>query len=162
MTCCTNMSLGLQSGWVSVSLSSSSLSRSREVPNESVSPTPDDVAPGSLVKLDRGEDEFLLTWLYFLQASLLGFGIFKVLPRIPWFSKRPLSIHENVNPVLRIYGAKLMRLSIRQIVLQTTAVATGTLPLAAGFVGGELRSRTCILATFLTDSNRQSFPLWRN
>ncbi|GAA5901262.1 uncharacterized protein JCM6883_000156 [Sporobolomyces salmoneus] len=66
LTCCTNMSLGLQSGWVS--------------------------------------------------ASLLGFGIFKVLPRIPWFSKRPLSIHEN-------------------IVLQTTAVATGTLPLAAGFVG---------------------------
>ncbi|GAA6021431.1 hypothetical protein JCM11491_006707 [Sporobolomyces phaffii] len=66
LTCCTNMSLGLQSGWVS--------------------------------------------------ASLLGFGVFKVLPRIPWFSSRPLSIHEN-------------------IVLQTTAVATGTLPLAAGFVG---------------------------
>ncbi|GAA5834257.1 hypothetical protein JCM3766R1_004503 [Sporobolomyces carnicolor] len=71
LTCCTNMSLGLQSGWVS---------------------------------------------MMSLQASLLGFGIFKVLPRIPWFSKRPLSIHEN-------------------IVLQTTAVATGTLPLAAGFVG---------------------------
>ncbi|GAA5830912.1 hypothetical protein JCM5353_002648 [Sporobolomyces roseus] len=71
LTCCTNMSLGLQSGWVS---------------------------------------------MMSLQATLLGFGIFKVLPRIPWFSKRPLSIHEN-------------------IVLQTTAVATGTLPLAAGFVG---------------------------
>ncbi|GAA5951566.1 hypothetical protein JCM3765_005972 [Sporobolomyces pararoseus] len=71
LTCCTNMSLGLQSGWVS---------------------------------------------MMSLQASLLGFGIFKVLPRIPWFSKRPLSVHEN-------------------IVLQTTAVATGTLPLAAGFVG---------------------------
>ncbi|GAA5987705.1 hypothetical protein JCM11641_002565 [Rhodosporidiobolus odoratus] len=51
-----------------------------------------------------------------LQASLLGFAIFKVLPKSPWFSARPLTIHEN-------------------IVLQTTAVATGTLPLAAGFVG---------------------------
>ncbi|GAA5926555.1 uncharacterized protein JCM15063_000307 [Sporobolomyces koalae] len=71
LTCCTNMSLGLQSGWVS---------------------------------------------MMSLQASLLGFGIFKVLPRLPWFSHRPLSVHEN-------------------IVLQTTAVATGTLPLAAGFVG---------------------------
>ncbi|GAA5908348.1 hypothetical protein JCM5296_001288 [Sporobolomyces johnsonii] len=66
LTACTNMSLGLQSGWVS--------------------------------------------------ASLLGFAVFKVLPRMPWFSNRPLTIHEN-------------------IVLQTTAVATGTLPLAAGFVG---------------------------
>ncbi|GAA6060792.1 hypothetical protein JCM10212_005441 [Sporobolomyces blumeae] len=71
LTCCTNMSLGLQSGWVS---------------------------------------------MMSLQASLLGFGIFKIVPKLPWFSRRPLSIHEN-------------------IVLQTTAVATGTLPLAAGFVG---------------------------
>ncbi|GAA6040286.1 hypothetical protein JCM8097_009401 [Rhodosporidiobolus ruineniae] len=51
-----------------------------------------------------------------LQASLLGFAVFKVLPKSPWFAARPLSIHEN-------------------IVLQTTAVATGTLPLAAGYVG---------------------------
>ncbi|BGP56365.1 OPT super [Rhodotorula sphaerocarpa] len=51
-----------------------------------------------------------------LQASLLGFAVFKVLPKSGLFDKRPLSIHEN-------------------IVLQTTAVATGTLPLAAGFVG---------------------------
>ncbi|BGP17536.1 hypothetical protein JCM10213_004078 [Rhodosporidiobolus nylandii] len=51
-----------------------------------------------------------------LQASLLGFAVFKVLPKSPWFSQRPLTIHEN-------------------IVLQTTAVATGTLPLAAGMVG---------------------------
>ncbi|GAA5864934.1 hypothetical protein JCM3774_003914 [Rhodotorula dairenensis] len=51
-----------------------------------------------------------------LQASLLGFAIFKVLPKSGLFDNRPLSIHEN-------------------IVLQTTAVATGTLPLAAGFVG---------------------------
>ncbi|GAA5962691.1 hypothetical protein JCM21900_006785 [Sporobolomyces salmonicolor] len=71
LSACTNMSLGLQSGWVS---------------------------------------------MMSLQASLLGFAVFKVLPRMPWFSKKPLTIHEN-------------------IVLQTTAVATGTLPLAAGFVG---------------------------
>ncbi|GAA5889667.1 hypothetical protein JCM6882_007098 [Rhodosporidiobolus microsporus] len=51
-----------------------------------------------------------------LQASLLGFAVFKVLPKSPFFSSRPLTLHEN-------------------IVLQTTAVATGTLPLAAGFVG---------------------------
>ncbi|GAA5827436.1 hypothetical protein JCM11251_003813 [Rhodosporidiobolus azoricus] len=51
-----------------------------------------------------------------LQASLLGFAVFKVLPKSPFFSNRPLTLHEN-------------------IVLQTTAVATGTLPLAAGFVG---------------------------
>ncbi|GAA5957053.1 hypothetical protein JCM8115_003941 [Rhodotorula mucilaginosa] len=51
-----------------------------------------------------------------LQASLLGFAVFKVLPSSGLFDNRPLTIHEN-------------------IVLQTTAVATGTLPLAAGFVG---------------------------
>ncbi|KAJ8293778.1 putative oligopeptide transporter [Rhodotorula toruloides] len=47
-----------------------------------------------------------------LQASLLGFAVFKVLPKSPLFDRRPLTVHEN-----------------------TTAVATGTLPLAAGFVG---------------------------
>ncbi|ORY65650.1 OPT oligopeptide transporter protein-domain-containing protein [Leucosporidium creatinivorum] len=51
-----------------------------------------------------------------LQASLLGFAVFKVLPQSPFFNNRPLTVHEN-------------------IVLQTTAVATGTLPLAAGLVG---------------------------
>ncbi|BGP25730.1 OPT super [Rhodotorula toruloides] len=51
-----------------------------------------------------------------LQASLLGFAVFKVLPNSPLFDRRPLTVHEN-------------------IVLQTIAVATGTLPLAAGFVG---------------------------
>ncbi|KDE06208.1 hypothetical protein MVLG_03488 [Microbotryum lychnidis-dioicae p1A1 Lamole] len=51
-----------------------------------------------------------------LQASLLGFAVFKVLPQSSFFAMRPLSVHEN-------------------IVLQTTAVATGTLPLAAGLVG---------------------------
>ncbi|BGP41190.1 OPT super [Rhodotorula kratochvilovae] len=51
-----------------------------------------------------------------LQASLLGFAVFKVIPQCGLFDSRPLSVHEN-------------------IVLQTTAVATGTLPLAAGFVG---------------------------
>lgn len=42
--------------------------------------------------------------------------MFKVLPQCSLFSNRPLTVHEN-------------------IVLQTTAVATGTLPLAAGLVG---------------------------
>ncbi|GAA5826886.1 hypothetical protein JCM3770_003360 [Rhodotorula araucariae] len=51
-----------------------------------------------------------------LQASLLGFAVFKVVPQCGLFDDRPLTVHEN-------------------IVLQTTAVATGTLPLAAGFVG---------------------------
>lgn len=49
-----------------------------------------------------------------LQASLLGFGLFKLLPHHRFF--KDLTVHEN-------------------IVLQTTAVATGTLPLAAGLVG---------------------------
>lgn len=51
-----------------------------------------------------------------LQASLVGFAVFKVLPHSRLFGSRPLTVHEN-------------------IVLQTTAVATGTLPLAAGLVG---------------------------
>ncbi|KAK4047383.1 OPT super [Microbotryomycetes sp. JL201] len=55
------------------------------------------------------------------QASILGFAVFKVVPHTSWLvgsgaARRPLTVHEN-------------------IVLQTTAVATGTLPLAAGFVG---------------------------
>lgn len=52
-----------------------------------------------------------------LQSSLLGFAIFK-LPLPQWFSpkERPFTPQENV-------------------VLQTTAVASGTLPLAAGLVG---------------------------
>lgn len=52
-----------------------------------------------------------------LQSALLGYAVFKVLPGAgAHFFKRPLSVHENV-------------------VIQTTAVATGTLPLAAGLVG---------------------------
>jgi uncharacterized oligopeptide transporter (OPT) family protein len=53
-----------------------------------------------------------------LQSALLGFAIFKlpsVLPRL-FPASRPLTPQENV-------------------VLQTTAVATGTMPLAAGLVG---------------------------
>ncbi|KAG0149202.1 hypothetical protein CROQUDRAFT_40290 [Cronartium quercuum f. sp. fusiforme G11] len=49
-----------------------------------------------------------------LQSSLLGYAIFKVLPGR--FLHRPLSIKEN-------------------ILLQTTATAMGTMPLAAGLVG---------------------------
>lgn len=53
-----------------------------------------------------------------LQSALLGFAIFKILPLAPRLfpNTRPLSVQENV-------------------VLQTTAVATGTMPLAAGLVG---------------------------
>lgn len=53
-----------------------------------------------------------------LQSALLGFAIFKVLPTLPKFfpASKPLTPQENV-------------------VLQTTAVATGTMPLAAGLVG---------------------------
>lgn len=50
-----------------------------------------------------------------LQSALLGFGIFKIVPKI-WPNSRPFTVQENV-------------------VLQTTAVATGTMPLAAGLVG---------------------------
>lgn len=50
-----------------------------------------------------------------LQSALLGFGVFRVLPRL-FPSMKPFTIQENV-------------------VLQTTAVATGTMPLAAGLVG---------------------------
>ncbi|OCF41916.1 oligopeptide transporter 8 [Kwoniella heveanensis CBS 569] len=53
-----------------------------------------------------------------LQSALLGFAIFKFLPLVPRLfpSSKPLTPQENV-------------------VLQTTAVATGTMPLAAGLVG---------------------------
>jgi uncharacterized oligopeptide transporter (OPT) family protein len=52
-----------------------------------------------------------------LQSSLLGFAIFKLpLPRFLSPPDRPFTAQENV-------------------VVQTTAVATGTLPLAAGLVG---------------------------
>jgi uncharacterized oligopeptide transporter (OPT) family protein len=52
-----------------------------------------------------------------LQSSLLGFAIFKLpLPHFLSPPDRPFTPQENV-------------------VLQTTAVATGTLPLAAGLVG---------------------------
>lgn len=52
-----------------------------------------------------------------LQSALLGFAIFKILPTLlPTFFKTPFTPQENV-------------------ILQTTAVATGTMPLAAGLVG---------------------------
>jgi uncharacterized oligopeptide transporter (OPT) family protein len=53
-----------------------------------------------------------------LQSALLGFAIFKVFPLVPRLfpASKPLTPQENV-------------------VLQTTAVATGTMPLAAGLVG---------------------------
>ncbi|KAK6904346.1 hypothetical protein I203_105158 [Kwoniella mangroviensis CBS 8507] len=53
-----------------------------------------------------------------LQSALLGFALFKLLPHLPSLfpASRPLTPQENV-------------------VLQTTAVATGTMPLAAGLVG---------------------------
>ncbi|WWC91243.1 uncharacterized protein L201_006186 [Kwoniella dendrophila CBS 6074] len=53
-----------------------------------------------------------------LQSALLGFALFKLLPHLKTLfpNSRPLTPQENV-------------------VLQTTAVATGTMPLAAGLVG---------------------------
>lgn len=52
-----------------------------------------------------------------LQSALLGFAIFKILPSLlPSLFSRPFTPQENV-------------------ILQTTAVATGTMPLAAGLVG---------------------------
>lgn len=53
-----------------------------------------------------------------LQSALLGFAIFKIFPLLPRLfpNTSPLTVQENV-------------------VLQTTAVATGTMPLAAGLVG---------------------------
>ena len=52
-----------------------------------------------------------------LQSALLGFAIFRVLPALlPRFFRAPFTPQENV-------------------ILQTTAVATGTMPLAAGLVG---------------------------
>ncbi|GAA5849113.1 hypothetical protein JCM8547_006451 [Rhodosporidiobolus lusitaniae] len=76
------------------------------------------LAIGSLLACTNMYFGLMTGWISMmsLQASLLGFAVFKVLPNSPWFFQRPLTIHEN-------------------IVLQTTAVATGTLPLAAGFVG---------------------------
>ncbi|KAE8216429.1 hypothetical protein CF327_g464 [Tilletia walkeri] len=50
-----------------------------------------------------------------LQSALLGFGILKFI-RVPSFKNRPFSPQENA-------------------VLQATAVAVGTMPLSAGFVG---------------------------
>lgn len=52
-----------------------------------------------------------------LQSALLGFAIFKTLPQLlPKFTQSPFTPQENV-------------------ILQTVAVATGTMPLAAGLVG---------------------------
>lgn len=52
-----------------------------------------------------------------LQSALLGFAIFKPLPRLmPKLFSKPFTPQENV-------------------ILQTVAVATGTMPLAAGLVG---------------------------
>lgn len=52
-----------------------------------------------------------------LQSALLGYAIFLLLPRLlPRLFTKPFTPQENV-------------------ILQTTAVATGTMPLAAGLVG---------------------------
>ena len=52
-----------------------------------------------------------------LQSALLGFALFKILPTLlTQVVEKPFTPQENV-------------------ILQTTAVATGTMPLAAGFVG---------------------------
>lgn len=52
-----------------------------------------------------------------LQSALLGFAIFKFIPRVlPTLVSKPFTPQENV-------------------ILQTVAVATGTMPLAAGLVG---------------------------
>jgi uncharacterized oligopeptide transporter (OPT) family protein len=52
-----------------------------------------------------------------LQSALLGFAIFKAIPRVlPRLKIKPFTPQENV-------------------ILQTVAVATGTMPLAAGLVG---------------------------
>jgi uncharacterized oligopeptide transporter (OPT) family protein len=52
-----------------------------------------------------------------LQSALLGFAIFKTLPQLlPSLMNKPFTSQENV-------------------ILQTVAVATGTMPLAAGLVG---------------------------
>lgn len=68
----------------------------------------------------RSAQRFHLGWVSMmsLQSALLGFAIFRVpafLPRL-FPSMKPFTPQENV-------------------VLQTTAVATGTMPLAAGLVG---------------------------
>lgn len=52
-----------------------------------------------------------------LQSALLGYAIFLILPKLlPSLMSKPFTVQENV-------------------ILQTTAVATGTMPLAAGLVG---------------------------
>ena len=52
-----------------------------------------------------------------LQSALVGYAIFKILPPLlPSLVSHPFTPQENV-------------------ILQTTAVATGTMPLAAGLVG---------------------------
>lgn len=52
-----------------------------------------------------------------LQSALLGYAIFLILPKLlPSLFSKPFTVQENV-------------------ILQTTAVATGTMPLAAGLVG---------------------------
>lgn len=55
-----------------------------------------------------------------LQSALLGYGIFKLLMHLP------------LPPAIRPTRAFTPQ---ENVVLQTTAVATGTLPLAAGLVG---------------------------
>ena len=68
----------------------------------------------------RTDHFLLLGWVSMmsLQSALIGFLIFKIGPLFPRLfpAYQPLSTAENV-------------------VLQTTAVATGTMPLAAGLVG---------------------------
>jgi hypothetical protein len=66
-----------------------------------------------------------------LQSALVGYGIFKALPSA--FGLRPLSVKENVRPER---GPPCMMYSddLLQVVLQTTAVACGTMPLAAGML----------------------------
>jgi uncharacterized oligopeptide transporter (OPT) family protein len=64
-------------------------------------------------------NDFRIGWVSMmsLQSALLGFAIFKTLPQIlPSLTTKPFTPQENV-------------------ILQTVAVATGTMPLAAGLVG---------------------------
>ncbi|KAK4055903.1 OPT super [Microbotryomycetes sp. JL221] len=74
------------------------------------------------------------------QASILGFALFKVVPSIPWFQREDDNdslIDESApRSVINKHRRGIRPLTVHEnIVLQTTAVATGTLPLAAGFVG---------------------------
>ncbi|KNC71797.1 hypothetical protein SARC_15661, partial [Sphaeroforma arctica JP610] len=51
-----------------------------------------------------------------LQSALLGYGVFQVAQRVGvWGFSEPMSVQENV-------------------IITTTAVATATIPLAAGFI----------------------------